>query len=99
MRIYKQKRLILFVVFISAFVVPGSAQQKQEASNTSRGNQGALESEKKVWLEYEPAVVELEGKLRVKTFYGPPNFGENPKTDLKERCWILSLDKPINVHA
>ncbi len=55
--------------------------------------------ENKEWLTYEPTIVELKGKLVVKTFFGPPNFGENPKTDTKDRSWILSLDKPINVRA
>ena len=51
------------------------------------------------WLEYAPAVVELEGTLSIKTFFGPPNFGENPNTDSKEETRVLILDKPINVRA
>ena len=51
------------------------------------------------WWEYEPAVVELEGRLTIKTFFGPPNFGEDPKTDSKEETRILVLDEPINVRA
>ncbi len=74
---------------ISACVLHGSAQKKREAQ----------ESQKKEWVDYWPAIVEVKGKLGVKTFFGPPNFGENPKTDAKERSWILSLDKPINVRA
>jgi len=48
-------------------------------------------------LTYEPAVVELAGKLTVKQFYGPPNFGEHPESDSKEQAWILVLDKPVDV--
>ncbi len=59
----------------------------------------AQENEDKESVGYSPAVVELEGKLSIKTFFGPPNFGENPKTDSKQRDRILSLDKPINVRA
>ena len=51
------------------------------------------------WLSYEPAVVELRGKLTTKWFYGPPNFGENPKTDAKEEFFILILSKAINVRG
>lgn len=49
------------------------------------------------WLPFEPAVVELNGKLDIETFFGPPNFGEEPDRDSEERHWILTLDKPINV--
>jgi hypothetical protein len=99
--------LLVFAVYISACGLYGSAQQKQEAqqkqvapdSQQALEKQEALESQKKEWLGYWPAVVELEGKLSVKTFFGPPNFGENPKTDSKQRSRILSLDKPINVRA
>ena len=48
-------------------------------------------------LSYEPTVVELEGTLTIKTFYGPPNYGENPKTDSKEKQWILKLKEPVDV--
>ena len=51
------------------------------------------------WYEYEPAVVELEGTLVVKTFFGPPNYGEDPETDEKQETRILSLDKPINMRS
>jgi hypothetical protein len=48
-------------------------------------------------LSYEPAVVELEGTLTIKTYYGPPNYGEHPKTDSKEAQWILRLNEPVDV--
>lgn len=99
--------LLLFTMSISACGLYGSAQQKQEAPQKQVApdtqkvpeKQEARESDKKEWLDYWPAVVELKGKLSIKTFFGPPNFGEDPETDSKERSWILSLDKPINVRA
>ncbi len=98
---------LLFTMFISACDFHGIAQKQQEAPANQVAQdkpqapekQEAQESEKKEWLEYEPAVVELKGKLGIETFFGPPNFGENPETDSKERSWILSLNKPINVRA
>ena len=33
----------------------------------------------------------------MRTFYGPPNYGENPKTDSKESQYVLLLDSPIDV--
>jgi hypothetical protein len=51
------------------------------------------------WLSYEPTVVELEGNLTVEIKYGPPNYGENPKTDEKVNVPILVLSQPINVRG
>jgi hypothetical protein len=48
-------------------------------------------------LHYEPETVELEGKLVVQSKYGPPNFGEEPKTDQKVRIPVLVLKTPVNV--
>lgn len=45
----------------------------------------------------EPAVVVLKGEIKKEMFYGPPNFGEDPKTDEKIYINVLVLDKPINV--
>jgi hypothetical protein len=53
----------------------------------------------KDWLSYEPAVVELRGKLITRMYYGPPNYGENPKTDSKEVLPFLVLSKPVNVRG
>jgi hypothetical protein len=43
------------------------------------------------WLSYEPEVMELDGRLVIEAKYGPPNFGEQPKTDEKVRVPILVL--------
>lgn len=53
----------------------------------------------KHWVSYEPAIVELEGKLTIEWKYGPPNFGENPHTDARVRVPVLVLAKPVNVHG
>lgn len=39
--------------------------------------------------------VKLSGYVEIRTFYGPPNFGENPKTDSRLVQNILFLDEPI----
>jgi hypothetical protein len=44
-------------------------------------------------FKFEPAVVTLTGKLVKKEFFGPPRYGENPKTDSKEQAAILSFSK------
>ena len=48
-------------------------------------------------LQYQPERVTLKGKIVLRTFFGPPNYGEDPKTDSKEQQWILILDAPIDV--
>jgi len=50
-------------------------------------------------LHYEPEKVTLTGRLVYRTFYGPPNYGENPKTDSRETQPILILDAPVDVIA
>lgn len=47
-------------------------------------------------LGYE-GPVSLTGKVVVKTFFGPPNYGENPETDALETQGILILAKPVCV--
>lgn len=37
------------------------------------------------------------GVLRDETRWGPPGFGEHPKTDSKFTVWIVSLRKPVVV--
>jgi hypothetical protein len=33
----------------------------------------------------------------LRTFFGPPGYGESPKTDSKESQYILVLDTPIDI--
>jgi hypothetical protein len=61
--------------------------------------EAANRSQKKEWLSYQPTVVKLKGTLRIKQYYGPPNFGENPETDAKEELPVLDLISPVNVRA
>lgn len=51
------------------------------------------------WLSFEPAVVELEGIVKIEFHFGPPNFGENPKMDQKLHIPILQLAEPISVRG
>jgi len=39
--------------------------------------------------------VVLKGRVVLRTFYGPPNYGENPKTDAREKQALLKLDQPL----
>lgn len=48
-------------------------------------------------FNYETGNVTVTGRIVFRTFYGPPNYGENPKTDSRETQAILLLDSPIDV--
>ena len=42
--------------------------------------------------------VTMTGKVVIKTFFGPPNFGENPKTDSRITQGLLIPGKPFCVN-
>jgi hypothetical protein len=46
-----------------------------------------------------PKEVTLTGELIERTYWGPPNWGEQPATDRLEEAWILVLDAPACVMA
>lgn len=48
-------------------------------------------------FSYATQAVKLTGRLVYKTFYGPPNFGESPKTDSREIQPVLVLDSKVLV--
>lgn len=50
-------------------------------------------------LHYAGELVTLSGRVTLKTFYGPPNYGENPSSDSREKQAILILNKSICVDA
>ena len=51
------------------------------------------------WVDYEPAVIELSGRVVPRNYFGPPNFGESPEIDEKRTAVILVLTHPINVRG
>ncbi len=46
-------------------------------------------------LPYEPELVTLSGTLQTEQRYGPPNYGEDPKTDMKMKILVLHLSSPV----
>jgi hypothetical protein len=50
-------------------------------------------------LHYGGSSVTLIGKVKLQTFFGPPNYGENPDTDSRQTQAILLLEKPICVEG
>lgn len=49
------------------------------------------------WISYDPAVVELKGTLRIIERFRPPDYEENPDTDLRVKVPVIDLARPINV--
>ena len=43
--------------------------------------------------------IEFSGILHHQVHWGPPNFGEHPRTDSKFTAWIVSVGKPVPVQA
>ncbi len=46
-------------------------------------------------VSFEPATVELSGKLVRRVFPGPPNYEDVKKGDAAEQGFYLELEKPI----
>jgi hypothetical protein len=50
-------------------------------------------------LRYEPARVQLVGRLRRQVFAGPPNYRSVEHGDRPEPGWVLHLERPVSVVA
>ncbi|WP_440224218.1 DUF4431 domain-containing protein [Dokdonella sp. MW10] len=50
-------------------------------------------------LAFDREGVVLTGLVYLKTFYGPPNYGESPDIDALETQALLALDAPLCVRA
>lgn len=44
---------------------------------------------------YDVDGVVLSGTVVLRTFFGPPNYGESPETDARETQALLQLDRPL----
>lgn len=101
MKVCKVILIILFTFFVACSLAK-TAQEKEGLQAKKRqlsSNEKAETAQVKEWLSYQPAVAEVKGTLRIKSYYGPPNYGENPETDAKEALPILILDSPVNVRG
>ena len=53
----------------------------------------------KTVYSYAPAVVQLNGMLQQATYYGPPNYGNDPKHDSKEIVYVIILEQSIDIQG
>ena len=51
------------------------------------------------WLQFSPSFVTLEGHFELVVRFGPPNYGEDPKTDLQMDVPVIWLAEPIRVRG
>ena len=51
------------------------------------------------WLEFRPSTAKLAGRFELVLRFGPPNYGEDPKTDIKIDVPMLLLAGPIRVRV
>ncbi len=85
------KKLIILSLFLAAC----SSDNYQEGSQVDSIDK----KEQAQPYQYEPAISTLAGKLEMENFWGPPGYGEDTLTDMKENCAILILDAPIDLLA
>ena len=52
-----------------------------------------------VCLPLEPVLARVVGRIVIDTKYGPPNYGESPKTDRRLRIVFIDLRRPVSVCA
>jgi len=50
---------------------------------------------KPVCAPYDVEGITLSGKVVLRTFFGPPNFGESPESDARETQALLQLNQPL----
>lgn len=50
-------------------------------------------------IAYEPIVVTLTGTLTIREVFGPPNYGETPDQDAREKAYILAVNAPVSINA
>ena len=85
----KKSASFLFCICLILVLLGFQNAGKQQGDSKVSGNN----------YHFEPEISTLTGSVKLEVFYGPPGYGENPKTDKKEPTYILHLPKPINVIA
>ncbi|MEA1677549.1 DUF4431 domain-containing protein [Nitrospirillum sp. BR 11163] len=61
--------------------------------------ENTAKSETSECLKYTPEITTLTGTLWMRKYYGPPNYGEDPKTDSLDNFYFLELNRPICVSS
>jgi hypothetical protein len=95
MNIKKYSLIMIFlfgimIILLSTYLFTQSNRQKNHLLTTEESVlQNDVDSEK----------IMFEGKIVMKEFYGPPNYGENPDTDVIEHPHFLILHMPTLIEV
>ncbi len=98
-----RKLIFLFCSILLAFILLNCSRKdeqkietdKKDVSNTSDNKKDSIQSTDTYF--YEPDTCSIYGLLNKELFYGPPGYGQTPKKDTKENCYVLRLAKPVTV--
>lgn len=69
----------------------------EKVKNTLKESFNSFSQKHNSDFSFYPLESELSGELIVRSFFGPPNYGEDPINDAREDAYILKLKYPINV--
>ncbi|MFI5144700.1 MAG: DUF4431 domain-containing protein [Ignavibacteria bacterium] len=89
--------IILIVLFVSGCNKLGEKNNSSSDSQNVKTTGNKSDSVSPPAFYYEPDTCAIYGLLNKESFYGPPGYGENPKKDAKEYCYVLKLKVPIDV--
>jgi hypothetical protein len=88
---------IILTTLISTLFLLGCRDNTKNRTASDKGKIETRSTESNYF--YGPTISTLKGKIIMRTFWGPPNFGADTSVDRKEVCPILLLDNPINMAA
>lgn len=89
--------IIFHMLSLLLFIAAGNSDAGYNRLVSKTTPKNSSQEKGSQWYHYEPAVVLLKGILLIKSAYGPPGYGEDPRTDEKVKYIVLKLDNPINV--
>ena len=83
------------ILFLSLLALSSCSENNQNGTHPSTNSK--ITSEQNNIYYYNSENTNLKGTLVYKTYWGPPNYGEDTLTDSKETFPILELITPIKV--
>ena len=89
----KEKVTTQMILRVAAVVMVSLLGALAPVAGSSQDKQIKIPDE---WTD-SPEKITLPGQMETKSFYGPPNFGEDPATDSIETFRLIKLDQPVLV--
>ena len=57
--------------------------------------QESLNNQYTILNEFDEIKISISGNIILKNYFGPPNYGETPEIDIKEKHYVLKTNKII----